>query len=204
MGIPNVPGVPALASYAANAAVLLVADVVSLLTGGGGPEEWGVFLDGAAALPEVESVVSLGYRRDWSESDYQVQRGAFQSYNKVATPFSIRLRVTSRGTPEGRQALLDAIDRIGESMDLYDVATPEKVYTSVNCNHVSCDRSAVSGAGMITADLGFFEIRETGEASFSNTQQPGNAGQVGTGNVQAAQPSRDVQQRFNSGDWEIR
>jgi hypothetical protein len=200
--VPNVPGVPALPSYTAAAVTLLISDLVSGLIGSS-PPVWGIYLDGAPALPDARSMVSFGYKQDWTISDYPVEEGGFQSYDKVQLPFDARVRISSEGSPTGRAALLAALDVVANSLDLYDIVTPEKVYSSVNVTHVDYDREAARGVGMLLIDVWFIEIRVSATAEFSNTQQPPNQGAAGVGNVQPQTPNQYVQQNFSSGNWTV-
>ena len=188
--IPQVPGVPALADYSANNIVLLVADIVSAINGFIGPS-WGVFLDGAQAFP-YDSVVDFDYKQDWPVSDYPVEDGGFQSYDKVQLPFDVRVRVASGGTELDRQALLTSVIDAANTLDLYDVVTPEQTYSSCNITHVDFRRQSHNGVGLIIVDIWFVEIRQSATSNFSNTQSPGTAGQVNTGNVSPQAPSAQV------------
>lgn len=180
--VPKVPGVPSLASYSASAVVLMVQDLIRR-TFGLGETEWGIFLDGEPAI-EFRSFVSVDYRQDWSIADYPMEGGAFQSYDKVQLPFDVRVRVASGGKLFEREQLLAEIDEMANSLDLFDVVTPEKVYVAVNCSHYDMRRNANNGVGMITLDVWFTQIRETATQQFSNTQQPSDAGRQNGGNVQ--------------------
>lgn len=199
--VPRAPGVPSLIGYAADALILLAADALSALLGFGSPR-WGIYLDGALAL-EVNSFVSFDYKQDWAISDYPVEDGGFQSYDKVQLPFDVRVRVTSGGSAAERQALIDEVTDIANSLELYDVVTPERVYSSVNVSHFDIHRTATGGVGMIVCDIWFLEIRVTSTAAFTNTQQPGDAGQQNIGNVQPQAPESSVQQNFDNGNWSV-
>lgn len=181
--VPNVPGVPPLSSFAATTLVLLTVDAL-LSTLQFEPPAWGVYLDGAPALPEANSVLSFDYRQDWSIADYPVEGGGFQSYDKVQHPFESRVRITSGSSPAARQALLDALDVVANSLELYDIVTPEKVYTSVNVSHCDLHRTATNGVGVLIVDVWFQEIREGATTQFSNAQQPAQSGQQNIGTVQ--------------------
>ena len=116
MGVPNLPGVPALSSFASPAAgvVLLTADAVSLITQALYPQ-WGIYLNGSPILASsaqplfnlgtlinaaesllnslsfgIFSVVDFAYKQDWTVSTYPVEEGGFQSYDKVQHPFDVR------------------------------------------------------------------------------------------------------------------
>jgi hypothetical protein len=190
MGIPNLPGVPALPSYAPNTVQLLVADAVAVfdfLTGPG----WGIFLDGAQAFP-YNSVVDFDYKQDWPVSDYPVEDGGFQSYDKVQLPFDVKVRIASGGSELERQALLAAVDAAANTLDLYDVATPEATYSSCCITHYDYKRASHSGVGVIIIDIWFVEVRVTSTSTFSNTQTPAVAGQQNTGNVSPQSPSQQL------------
>ena len=94
------------------------------------------------------------------------------------------IRRTAGGSVANRQAFLASIDAVMNTTDLYDVVTPEQVYVGYNFTHRDFKRTADRGAGMIIIDVTFQEIRSSQAAAFSNTQQPGSAGQQGVGNVQ--------------------
>lgn len=181
-GVPKVPGVPNLGSYAASAIVLLIEDVINLVIGE--PQTlWGVYLDGELVI-ESDSMVSFDLRQDLPVSDYQVEEGAFQSYDKVQLPTEIRLRVSAGGDLVNRQRFLQSIDAVMNTTDLYDIVTPEMIYPSYNFSHRDFRRQSDQGNGLIVVDLWMTQIRETSQATFTNTAQPGAAGQQNSGNVQ--------------------
>ena len=200
--IPNVDGVPSLASYAANDIVLLVEDLFSLIFGSSEPQ-WGIFLDGEAVIA-ADSTISFEYKQDTPVSDYPVEDGGFQSYDKVQLPGDIRMRFTAGGSVSNRANFLASIDAVMNTTDLYDVLTPEQVYLGYNFSHRDINkRTASNGVGLIAVDLWLTEIRVTSTATFTNTQQPGDSGQQNTGNQQPQTPPSDVQQNFSSGDWQV-
>lgn len=172
--IPNVPGVPALPRAAGDildAIVLLSSDAVSLF-GSIDTPQWGLFKDGAPVVV-ADSVVSFDFRRDWSIPTYPLEKGAFESYNKVQTPFAVRLRFATGGSDADREAMISSLDAAAASMDLFDAVTPEKIYTSVNVMHEDFARSAHRGAGLLTIDVWCIQIRESATAQFAS---PGSAG----------------------------
>ena len=95
--IPNLPGVPPLSSFSTDNLVLLFADVVSAILDFLGGPQWGIFLDGVPAF-DYNSIVDFDFKQDWPISDYQVEDGGFQSYDKVQLPFDVRVRVSSGGS----------------------------------------------------------------------------------------------------------
>lgn len=199
--VPNVPGVPALASFGAALAALLTTDLVPALFGTAGPQ-WGIFLNGEAVVA-ADSNVKFELRQDFPISDYPVENGGFQNYDKVQLPIDIRVAVTAGGSVSNRQAFLASIDAVMNTTDLYDVVTPETVYTGYNFTHRDFRRTADRGVGLIMVDLWLTEIRVTATANFSSTQQPSESGQQNVGNVQPGTPNAYIQQNFNSGAWGI-
>lgn len=141
---------------------------------------WGIYLDGAIALA-VDSVVMFEYQREWTLSDYPLEKGAFETYNKVAKPFDTRLRVVKGGSVSDRQSFLDKLEEIAASLDLYDVITPEANYLSVNIEKLGMTRTADKGVSLLTVDIGLRQVRVTAVAAFSA--------------VQAQAPTTDPQQQ---------
>ena len=126
--VPQAPGVPPLPGYGPGGIALLEADAIEVLALGLSAisPQWGIYLNGApiiqpssvlastlslvapvatpqaAALgigfPIFASFVDFEYKQDWTISDYTVEQGGFQSYNKVQLAFDVRVRVASGGT----------------------------------------------------------------------------------------------------------
>lgn len=180
--VPNVPGVPPLSSYLSGIVTLLVEDALSLVLGQ--PQAlWNIFLDGEQAF-DFRSIAAFGYKQEWAIATYPTDDGGFFSYDKVQNPFECHLRITSGGTEQERQDLIEAVEAAGNTLNLYDIVTPEKIYSNCNVARISLERSAERGVGMIVIDVAFQEIRSSEASQFSSTQQPGSAGQKGVGNVQ--------------------
>lgn len=218
--VPRVPGVPALSGYAAGAGSLAVADALVGVAALGGvlQPQWGIYLNGAPVVQPANAVtqalggaialgasiaglfglpvfvtasfVEMEYKNDNPVSDYPVEDGGFQSYDKVQLPFDLRVRLACAGTTVQLQQFQDLILAMALDLNLYDVVTPDQVFSSVNCLHVDYRRTANNGVSMIVADLFFQEIRVTATSTFQSTQQPYSQSQVGDGAVGAATPTQ--------------
>lgn len=195
--VPNLPGVPPLSSYAPNNTVLAFADAIASLILGSGPQ-WGIFLNGDQAF-DYNSIVDFDYKQDFPVSDYQLEDGAFQSYDKVQLPFDVKVRVASGSSASDREALLSSVRAAANTLDLYDVVTPEQVYSSCNITHIDFKRTSNNGVGLIIIDIWFIEIRITSTSTFSSTQQPSVAGQQNSGNVSPATPDQQAQANLTNG-----
>lgn len=155
-----------------------------------------VSADTSSVLLNPDTVTEVEYRHEQRVSDYPVEQGAFSSYNKVAVPYDLRLKMswggrnfvqsleqvldtflnqtlgTGFGQPQSRGDALAALETMLGSLDLVDVVTPD--YTYVNCNLVHFDyrKTAKEGATRLIVDLYFREIRETVSAVYSNGSLP--------------------------------
>jgi len=164
--------------------ILLIAD--EILTGAFGLQQWGIFSDGEPII-EPDTYISFDYKQTWTLSDYPLEGGAFETYDKVQTPFDARFRVASGGSDANRQALLDSIAAIAGDTNTYDIVTPEEVYPSVNVAHYDYRRTSTNGLGLITIDIWLIQVRITAMTSFTQTQSPSAANPVSAGQVQPAQ-----------------
>lgn len=184
--VPNVPGVPPVLRNPAAPSLpppaLLNSDNTAIAASNA-TQQWGIFKDGVAVIL-ADSVVSFEYKQDWSVSDYPVAPNSFESYDKVNTPFDARIRMTRGGSLADREAFLQAIAKVAQSLNLYDVVTPEITYTSVNVIHYDYGRNNLNGAGLITIDVWLLQIQQTGTAAFGKTAAPSGADAVNGGTVQ--------------------
>jgi hypothetical protein len=200
--VPQVAGVPPLSSYGPNSAALLFADAVSLISSLFGLSQWGIFLDGVQAFA-YNSVIDFDYKNDMPVSDYQVEDGGFQDYDKVNQPFDVKVRVGSGGTELERQDLIQSVLAAANTLDLYDVVTPEATFFGCNITHVDFKRAAHSGVGLVVVDVWFTEIRVTSTSTFSNTASPVAAGQKNSGSVSAQPVPGSVSQGFDNGSFQV-
>ena len=166
---------------------------------------------GLNIVPVTASMIDFEYKQDWPISNYPQEQGAFQSYDKVTLPFDVRLKLACGGGTATRAAFLTTVYAIAggiapnsplnilgsagsqSNTALFNIVTPERAYTSCSCTHVDFSRSAKNGVTLIVVDMWFQQISVTSASSFSNTQNPANAGQVGIGNQQPQIPSSSVQ-----------
>lgn len=197
--VPDAPGVPPLLRNPqdppASPPELINADDPSIPVSVA-QQQWGIFKDGVSVV-EADSVVAMEYSQDWSVSNFPVEKGGFDTYNKVNTPFDVRLRFAQGGSEQERNALIQSIMNISGNLELYDFATPEVIYSNVNVQHYNYQRTNTNGVGLIQIDVWGLEIRQTGEASFTQTQAPSGANQVNNGTVQTlAVPDTTATQIF--------
>lgn len=179
--IPFAPGVPALFRSGGQPdpapGLLQSNQVVDQRTG----KNWGVFLSGQQVVTP-DTFVSIDYRQGWAIADYPVENGAFESYDKVDMPFDARVRFASGGSEQNRQKLLEQVNAIAETLEFYDVVTPEVIYHNCNVQHYDYRRTATNGVGMIILELWLLEIRiaprRGANVTFPSAAQPFQSGTV--------------------------
>jgi hypothetical protein len=185
--IPIAPGLPPLlrtAEAAAEQIFLLQEDTLTDFGLSLAPT-WGVYDLFGAPVVVADTVTALDFHREWAIADYPIERGGFESYDKVDVPFVARVRFAAGGSAENRAALLNSVSAIAGDLNLYDIATPEKIYTSVNVQRYDFSRTAHDGVGLLQIDLWLLEVRVTAGASDGNAQSPSGDATVNGGNVQA-------------------
>jgi len=161
------------------------------------PPPWGIYLNNNIVV-EPDTFLSFGYGREWDLSTYPLEKGAFETFNKVETPFRTLIRMAAGGALANRQAFLASVDAIAGTLELYDVVTPEKTYTSVNVQKLEVlNRTNSHGAAMLVVELRLLEIRVTGATTFASTKTPGGASAVNGGTVQTQAPDSAAAATFN-------
>ena len=163
------------------------------------------------ALPviEVTSFFRLGYTQEYTLPTNPIQDGSFATFNKIATPFEVELRMVKSGPLADRAKFLDDMERIGASLQLYRIVTPERTYQPVNISSFSLVREGAQGAFFFAeADITVFEIRQVtpqysttqgaSGATTANAQDPSSLPTTNIGTLNAVTPPTDVQTKINS------
>ncbi len=202
--VPKAPGVPAVFRAPTKpvfTAITLVADVATIYRMFTGPQ-WGIFTKGGQPFAIPDSVVSVDFRQEWRISDYPVEQGGFQSFDKVATPFDVRVRFATSGPSAilhpitsllsqstSRTDFLAQVDLAAKSLDLFSVVTPDATYDSMNIVHYDYRRERQGGVGIILVDVWCEQVRVTATTQFTDTKAPEGASNVAGGTVQAGPPT---------------
>lgn len=194
---PPLPGVPPLKrnplAPAFVAQQALTGDDPSISAFGGSTTQWGVFDDQGNQVLEPDSIVVVEEMKEWRISDYPVEDGSFQSYNKVEMPQEVRVTMVKGGQVSDRQQFLSDLDSIAGDTKLYTVVTPEIEYDNVNLERHSLARSSRNGVSLIAVEIVMREIRVTANGTLSNTKQPDGADAVDGGSVQPQTPTAQQQ-----------
>lgn len=149
---------------------------------------WGLFSGGAPVII-ADTVTSFDHKKEWSLSDYPVERGAFETYDKVELPFDVRLRFVAGDSVANRAALLNSLAAVAGTTELFDAVTPEAVYPSVSITHYDHRRTARNGLGLLQVDVWCLQVRETAMTMGSTTTAPDASPQRNGGPVQTTAPT---------------
>jgi hypothetical protein len=155
--------------------------------------QWGIFDQNNNLILSPDSFNALAYRQGWRIANYPMEQGAFQSYNKVQTPFNVRVTLNKGGTDEDRTNFLQQATLVAGSFDLFNVVTPEYVYTNVSIESYDYQRTNTQGAKLLSIDFDLIEVRLANQATFTNTATASGANPVNNGIVQT-QPATPAQQ----------
>lgn len=200
-GVPTVPVNPIGSQYSILSAGIQVAGAaVSVLRSFGLLlPNWGVYnSDGSQALIP-DSIRSFDYDDGSRISDYPVEKGAFQSFNKVANPYAARFEmVIATGGVLGqftapitgtsaRSNFMSKLAALKDSLTLVSVVTPEVTYTNANLSRYTYRRQARNGMTLIIIDATFEQIRQgVVSAGLTNTSDPSGMDRVSNGQVSAS------------------
>lgn len=171
--VPQAPGVPAVQRdplVIVNKIGLLEADIISVARMFEGPE-WGIFTPQGQPLVIPDTITAVDFRREARISDYPVEDGGFQSYDKVLIPYDARVSMTCDGTSMDKSLFLGNIDAASQSLDLFMVVTPEATYTDVNVIHYDMRRERIRGASILHVDVWLQQIVQSATAQFTNTNE---------------------------------
>lgn len=192
--VPQAPGVPALARSAlfppTPTPPALDADAAAVASTSSAPK-WGIFDSFGVPVVTFDSFVSIEYMGEMRVSDFPLEQGAFETYNKVAVPFEARVTVSKGGSSADRTTFLNQCEAAKVSLDLFSVFTPDRAYKSVNVEAVDYARKSDKGVTMILANFRLIEVRVTVTPQYSNTAAPSGAGAQSGGTVQATPPTSD-------------
>jgi hypothetical protein len=180
------PGAPTLSGAAAGIFAnvqLLAKDTVAAILGFG-PPVWGIFDQNNTEVLVADNVISLDYKRNWKIADYPIEQGGFSTYDKVTTPFDVRISLSKGGSTSDKATLLSVLEFVGASFNLYNVITPEMTYMNANIEMIGYRRTATDGVGLITVEIGLREIRQVATATFTQTAAPAAQNSTNIGNQQ--------------------
>ena len=195
--VPNVPGVPPLDRLGDKSALLEPANVFSssiqkvpYLRGilqAASAEKWGVFNKGGDQVIVSESFSELSFNGPAKIARFYVEKGTFANYNKVIDPDETTVVLIKTGTYYELGTYIDEVEKLRQSVELYDIVTPERSLTNVNLESFDYSRRRSEGVNLIQFNLHFIEIREV-ELAYSTETIPIASSSQDRGQQQAKEP----------------
>ena len=165
-----------------------IGDALSQLIGEGSTG-WGVFDPSGQTIADYDSVHAVEYQNSSKLSNYPLEQGAFASYNKVETPFGVRVTLRCGGDLQRRAQFLAAMETARRGLLFFTVVTPEYTYQNVNFTELSVRRTTAEGAGIIIAELTGEEVRQRANAAYSAPKDASGYGTSDLGQVQTVDDS---------------
>ncbi|HFF9119483.1 TPA: phage baseplate protein [Yersinia enterocolitica] len=196
--VPNVLGVPNVARSGlsidqdAIMSAIYSGDILSILDSVITPK-WGIYGQDGSQVILPDSVIDFEYKGETRIADYPLSSGGFATFNKVATPYDIRMRMACSGNLAAarmtRESFLARLDAMQASLDLYNIITPDYVYNSVDLLGYDYRRTAINGVTLLIVEARFMEVRVTGDAQYSNVKSDSAANPESQGQVYASKPT---------------
>jgi len=177
----NVPGVSSVLSIVNQG--LMVADAFNILTRA--KPIWGIYFNNAPVIA-ADSTLSIEVQEEWNVSDYPVEQGGFQTYNKVRRPSQIRITLLKSGSEQVRNAFLLKAKSAAASLDLYTVITPTDSYDSMTIERYSYRRTSERGMQLLRVEFHMRRIVVSATpTAFTNTASVSGLSPVIGGQVQS-------------------
>ena len=141
-------------------------------------QQWGIYdlagnpvvsTVGPGGMPgNIDSFLELKYSNNAKVSNFPVEKGQFATYNKTGTPYSPKVAVAVAG--QGRmQTLMELVENELDTINLYNLITPERTYTSVTLEKYEYTRSAKGGKNLLHVMLTFVQVVEVVPNQYSQT-----------------------------------
>lgn len=116
--------------------------------------------DSGDPVLEFDAFIALDYAQDAKVPQQPIEQGSFAAYNKVGTPYMVKVTLARHGSAGTLKTFCDALEELAASTRLVSVVTPERVYRSANVTSLRWQRTADSGADRVIAELTLEEIRQ--------------------------------------------
>lgn len=192
--LPGVPSIPRNPLDAVTTVIALGSNVAArfLITMAPAAIWRIVYADGLKDAIVPDNFISVDYSNRQSISNFPIEKGSFSTYNKVATPYQVRVLISKGGSDSVRQKFAIACDGLATSQDIFNIATPDYVYFRAACVGVEFSKTNRSGATLLIAALTFEEVRLIPSARFN---EPKPVKPEETKSVNAPSPVADGQVR---------
>ena len=117
------------------------------------------------------STYSFDYSRQTTVATFPVESGPFASYDKVWSPANPIVTLAFSGSEVDKWNLLGNLDLACDTLNLWNVLTPDAEYDNYTIERYSYRRKAISGATMLLIDVSLKEVLQI-TVSYSSTNIP--------------------------------
>lgn len=167
------------------------------------------------AVIAADTFIPLAIPSSWGEfspsyeasiSDYPQEQGAFQPYNKVRRPQTVRVTLIKSGSDLARYAWLAAIQQAeaNNPEQLYTLISPDAIYTDYTIQKMTYTKRTEKGSHMLYLDIDFLEVPQLSFAAtgtfldtlVAKSGPVGQIGQVFTAAIGASQNALVNAQKF--------
>lgn len=129
-------------------------------------------------ITEITSFLGVAYKGDSNVTRYPIERGGFFSANKVASPWSLPLKIAITGSPSRLRAILADLKKYEAGVGLVNVTTPFWTYLNGNIEKLDWALKESGPSGMLEIELGIVEVRQVEPRYTSVSIPPKRAIQV--------------------------
>ena len=169
--------------------ITLLTDDAPGTTGSSSSPGWGLLnSDGSNALTP-DSSFSFEFQQEWKIANYPLENGAFASYDKVISPYTIEYVAMKGGSEADRVAFLANATAVAASTNIYTFVTPEASFPTCNVAKWHYARTAQNGVTLLKVFFSIVQINLTGIGTVTTTASPNGASQSNGGTVQPSQPT---------------
>lgn len=163
---------------------------------------WGIYTaDGSEAVISPDGFTGFQCKGSSKISSYPVEAGGFATYNKVQMPYDIRMKMVCSGNIASsnitRMQFLAKLDAMKASLDLYELVTPDYVYSNMNMLDYDYARTSSEGVSLLMVEAYFQEVRVTAGAVYKNTASDSSTPASSNGNVVPAIPTKAQMSAYN-------
>ena len=100
-----------------------------------------------------------------------IEQGSFASYNKVATPASIRATLAAEGELSDLQYVVDTLFSLKDGTEIVNFVTPVREYQGYTVEKFSYQQAAEKGVNVLYVEISLVEIKEV-EPQYTDAKAP--------------------------------
>lgn len=164
-------------------------------------EQWTIIDEEGGTAIQFTSFIDIDVRNEGTALSYPVEEGGFANYNKVQSPLDIRVTLSTQGTDSDFEYILDKLDEYQNDPVKLFISTPSAYYGPMTLEAYSNKRTRESGAGQLTVELNFIEVREVqtqvSTTVISRPRNPTSSDKTNTGKTQGENNTSVLGSIFN-------